>query len=69
MGDIMMHNFIIGIVLIIGLIILLKIWNLLARNYNNIILSNSSCDNCGSVLGSKSLNEAIQRWELEKQRM
>ncbi len=69
MEDVMVHNFIVGFALIVSLIFLLKIWNLMVRNYNNNILSNSTCDNCGSALGSKSLTEAIQRWEIDKQRM
>jgi hypothetical protein len=54
---------------IVGLIFLLKIWNIIVRNYNNNILSNSRCYKCGSVLGMKCLDEAIQRWEYEKQKI
>jgi hypothetical protein len=67
-NEIIQTYIIVGIV-VIGLIFLLKLWNILARNYNNNILSNSTCDNCGSILGMKCLNEAIQRWEYEKQKI
>ena len=62
-----------NIILIVGLIFLivlfLKVWNSLSRKYNNNIIAKSFCGHCSSVLGFECINDAVKKWEIEKQKI
>ena len=52
-----------GILLLLGLAFMLKVWNYFSRKYNNGILIHSNCRNCHEVLGESALNKALVEWQ------
>ena len=60
----MAYNFfLLGVIAVIGLILVFKVWNYFSRKYNNGILVNSNCRNCDVVLGETALNKALVEWQ------
>lgn len=64
-----MNTVLIVIGVMVGIVILLKLWNKFTLQYNHSILGNSECIKCGTVLGEESLRAAIVKLNEEKEQL